>query len=87
MRLCPSCEISEVHFIEAHLVIDSGHVINPHNAAEQLEGGVCWELSHAWMGGLDAAGGGECDLLRDGQGDPVDAVQESRYPLEQIRTR
>ncbi|HEU4430554.1 MAG TPA: molybdopterin cofactor-binding domain-containing protein [Myxococcota bacterium] len=35
------------------VVIDSGHVINPHNAAEQLEGGVCWELSHAWMGGLE----------------------------------
>jgi isoquinoline 1-oxidoreductase beta subunit len=34
------------------IVIDSGHVINPHNAAEQLEGGVCWELSHAWVGGL-----------------------------------
>jgi isoquinoline 1-oxidoreductase beta subunit len=34
------------------IVIDSGHVINPHNAAEQLEGGVCWELSHAWLGGL-----------------------------------
>jgi isoquinoline 1-oxidoreductase beta subunit len=33
-------------------------VINPHNAAEQLEGGVCWELSHAWMGGLE---------LRDGR--------------------
>ncbi len=35
------------------IVIDSGHVINPHNAAEQLEGGVCWELSHAWFGGLE----------------------------------
>ena len=35
------------------IVIDSGHVINPHNAAEQLEGGVCWELTHAWMGGLE----------------------------------
>jgi hypothetical protein len=23
------------------IVIDSGHAINPHNAAEQLEGGVC----------------------------------------------
>ncbi|MGE0466690.1 MAG: molybdopterin cofactor-binding domain-containing protein, partial [Steroidobacteraceae bacterium] len=39
------------------IVIDSGHVINPHNAAEQLEGGVCWELSHAWMGGLELRGG------------------------------
>jgi isoquinoline 1-oxidoreductase beta subunit len=35
------------------VVLDSGHVINPHAAAEQCEGSVCWELSHAWMGGLD----------------------------------
>lgn len=35
------------------IVIDSGHVINPHNAAEQLEGSVAWELSHAWLGGLE----------------------------------
>jgi isoquinoline 1-oxidoreductase beta subunit len=35
------------------VVIDSGHVINPLNAAEQCEGAVCWELSHAWMGGLE----------------------------------
>jgi isoquinoline 1-oxidoreductase subunit beta len=35
------------------IVVDSGHVINPNNAAEQCEGSVCWELSHAWMGGLD----------------------------------
>jgi isoquinoline 1-oxidoreductase beta subunit len=34
------------------LVADSGHVINPRAAAEQLEGSVCWELSHAWLGGL-----------------------------------
>lgn len=35
------------------VVLDSGHVINPNAAAEQCEGSVCWELSHAWMGGLD----------------------------------
>jgi isoquinoline 1-oxidoreductase beta subunit len=34
------------------VVVDSGHVINPLNAAEQCEGSVCWELTHAWMGGL-----------------------------------
>jgi isoquinoline 1-oxidoreductase beta subunit len=39
------------------LVIDSGHIINPHVAAEQAEGSVCWELSHAWLGGLDLEGG------------------------------
>ena len=40
------------------IVANSGHVINPNNAAEQCEGSVCWELSHAWLGGLD---------LRDGR--------------------
>ena len=35
------------------IVVDSGHIINPLNAAEQCEGSVCWELSHAWMGGLE----------------------------------
>jgi isoquinoline 1-oxidoreductase beta subunit len=39
------------------IVIDSGHIINPHNATEQLEGSVCWELSHAWLGGLDLKDG------------------------------
>jgi isoquinoline 1-oxidoreductase beta subunit len=35
------------------LVLDPGHIINPHAAAEQAEGSCCWELSHAWMGGLE----------------------------------
>jgi len=39
------------------IVIDSGHIINPLNAAEQLEGGVGWELSHAWLGGLEMRDG------------------------------
>jgi len=39
------------------LVIDAGRVINPHAATEQCEGSVCWELSHAWTGGLDLEGG------------------------------
>jgi isoquinoline 1-oxidoreductase subunit beta len=38
-------------------VIDSGHVINPHVGAEQAEGSVCWELSHAWHGGLELQNG------------------------------
>jgi CO/xanthine dehydrogenase Mo-binding subunit len=33
------------------VVMDVGRVINPHAAAEQCEGSVCWELSHAWTGG------------------------------------
>jgi isoquinoline 1-oxidoreductase beta subunit len=39
------------------IAIDSGHVINPLNATEQCEGSVCWELSHAWMGGLELQDG------------------------------
>ena len=39
------------------IVVDSGHVINPLGATEQCEGCVAWELSHAWMGGLDLKAG------------------------------
>src|SRR5688500_17377522 len=39
------------------LVLDAGRVINPHAAAEQCEGSVCWELSHAWTGGLELEDG------------------------------
>jgi isoquinoline 1-oxidoreductase beta subunit len=39
------------------VVLDAGRVINPHAAAEQCEGSVCWELSHAWTGGLDLQNG------------------------------
>jgi isoquinoline 1-oxidoreductase beta subunit len=39
------------------MVLDAGRVINPHTAAEQCEGSVCWELSHAWMGGLELENG------------------------------
>ena len=35
------------------VVLDAGRVINPHAATEQCEGSVCWELSHAWTGGLE----------------------------------
>jgi isoquinoline 1-oxidoreductase beta subunit len=35
------------------VVMDAGRVINPHAATEQCEGSVVWELSHAWMGGLE----------------------------------
>jgi isoquinoline 1-oxidoreductase beta subunit len=39
------------------VVLDAGRVINPHTATEQCEGSVCWELSHAWTGGLELEGG------------------------------
>ena len=35
------------------VVLDAGRVINPNAATEQCEGSVCWELSHAWTGGLE----------------------------------
>jgi isoquinoline 1-oxidoreductase beta subunit len=39
------------------IVLDAGHVINPHTGAEQAEGSVVWEMSHAWLGGLDMEAG------------------------------
>jgi isoquinoline 1-oxidoreductase beta subunit len=35
------------------LVMNSGYIINPRAAAEQMEGSVIWELSHALYGGLE----------------------------------
>jgi isoquinoline 1-oxidoreductase beta subunit len=61
------------------IVVDSGHIINPYNAAEQCEGGVAWELSHAWLGGLELKQGrfvntnfDRYHLLRMGQMPAVD---------------
>jgi isoquinoline 1-oxidoreductase beta subunit len=34
------------------IVQNSGYLINPLNAREQLTGAACWELSHALYGGL-----------------------------------
>jgi isoquinoline 1-oxidoreductase beta subunit len=39
------------------VVLDAGRVINPNAATEQCEGSVCWELSHAWTGGLELENG------------------------------
>lgn len=39
------------------LVMNSGYIINPLNAAEQMEGAVCYELSHAMFGGLQMRAG------------------------------
>jgi isoquinoline 1-oxidoreductase beta subunit len=66
VRVSPAGELKVEKVV---IVIDSGHVINPHNAAEQLEGGVCWELSHAWLGGLQ---------LREGR---FMNTNFDRYPL------
>ncbi|NKC02301.1 MAG: molybdopterin-dependent oxidoreductase [Pseudomonadales bacterium] len=39
------------------MVMNSGYMINPLNASEQIEGAACWELSHALYGGLDLSEG------------------------------
>jgi isoquinoline 1-oxidoreductase beta subunit len=39
------------------IVADPGHCINPHAAKEQMEGAACYELGHAWLGGLNIEGG------------------------------
>ncbi len=39
------------------IVVNSGYVINPLNATEQLEGAACWELSHALYAGLELDNG------------------------------
>ena len=54
--VCATVSVSrrgELRVEKVVAVIDSGHVINPHVGAEQAEGSVCWELSHAWTGGLE----------------------------------
>jgi isoquinoline 1-oxidoreductase beta subunit len=39
------------------VALDPGHIINPLNVTMQGESGVAFELSHAWIGGLDIKGG------------------------------
>jgi isoquinoline 1-oxidoreductase beta subunit len=39
------------------LVMNSGYIINPLNATEQMEGAACWELTHALQGGLQMRNG------------------------------
>lgn len=55
------------------LVMNSGYVINPRAAAEQMEGSVVWELSHALYGGLE---------LKDGRfvNDNFDSYRLMRLP-------
>jgi isoquinoline 1-oxidoreductase beta subunit len=48
------------------VVIDAGRIINPNAAAEQCEGSVCWELSHAWTGGLEFENGRFVNTNLDG---------------------
>jgi isoquinoline 1-oxidoreductase beta subunit len=53
---CATVSVSrrgDVRIEKVVLVHNSGYIINPRGAAEQLEGSVCYELSHALYGGLD----------------------------------
>jgi isoquinoline 1-oxidoreductase beta subunit len=53
---CATVSVSrsgELRVEKVVLVMNSGYIINPSGAAEQMEGAVCWELSHALYGGLE----------------------------------
>jgi len=52
---CATVSVSrrgELRVEKVVLVMNSGYLINPRAAAEQMEGSVIWELSHALYGGL-----------------------------------
>jgi isoquinoline 1-oxidoreductase beta subunit len=52
---CATVSVSrrgELEVEKVVLVMNSGYLINPRAAAEQMEGSVMWELSHALYGGL-----------------------------------
>jgi isoquinoline 1-oxidoreductase beta subunit len=52
---CATVSVSrrgELEVEKVVLVMNSGYIINPRAAAEQMEGSVVWELSHALYGGL-----------------------------------
>jgi isoquinoline 1-oxidoreductase beta subunit len=52
---CATVSVSrggELRVEKVVLVMNSGYIINPRAAAEQMEGSVIWELSHALYGGL-----------------------------------
>jgi isoquinoline 1-oxidoreductase beta subunit len=53
---CATVSVSrrgELRVQKVVLVMNSGYIINPRAAAEQMEGSVIWELSHALYGGLE----------------------------------
>ncbi|MGO4830320.1 molybdopterin cofactor-binding domain-containing protein [Cupriavidus sp. 2KB_15] len=57
---CATVSVSkrgELSIEKVVIVLDAGHVINPLAGAEQAEGSVVWELSHAWFGGLELNNG------------------------------
>jgi isoquinoline 1-oxidoreductase beta subunit len=57
---CATVSVSrrgELSIDKVVIVLDAGHVINPHTGTEQAEGSVIWEMSHAWLGGLDLENG------------------------------
>jgi len=57
---CATVSVSQrgqLNIEKLQIVINSGYLINPLNASEQLEGAACWELSHALYAGLDLKDG------------------------------
>ncbi|MGA0825929.1 MAG: molybdopterin cofactor-binding domain-containing protein [Gemmobacter sp.] len=57
---CVTVEVSRrgALFIEkVQIISNSGYVLNPRNAEEQVSGCVAWELSHVLYGGLRVQGG------------------------------
>lgn len=57
---CATVDVSRdgvLHVEQVVLVMNSGYIINPLNAAEQMEGSACWELTHALQGGLEMRNG------------------------------
>ncbi len=53
---CATVSVSrrgEVRVEKVVLVHNSGYIVNPSGATDQLEGSVCYELSHALYGGLN----------------------------------
>lgn len=72
---CATVEVSRAGALRVEkvvLVMNSGYVINPLNAVEQMEGAACWELSHALHGGL---------ALEQGR---ITSTNFDRYPLLRI---
>ncbi|MBX4899719.1 MULTISPECIES: xanthine dehydrogenase family protein molybdopterin-binding subunit [Rhizobium] len=57
---CATVEVSREGALRIErlvLVMNSGYIINPLNATEQMEGSACWELTHALQGGLALSDG------------------------------
>jgi isoquinoline 1-oxidoreductase beta subunit len=60
LAACATVEVSragELRVVKMTIVANSGYIINPRAAEEQIKGCVAWELSHLLYGGLHIEGG------------------------------